>query len=177
MRARSEPEPDPNRTLWTGFTEVQVQVRQNMPGPGPDRTSDGLPLTTQNGGKCQHCWMSLLSLFLPSAIVKNTMWAFFLFTSQGNRLFIAILSTSTFISDTHFHSLFICSHSKLQLLDSTWIRDYLVHGGASFRALQCSRGVLDDFEHGKLGRNRSWLVSIIDSRTVVFVPTHSFARR
>ena len=47
MRARSEPEPDPNRTLWTGFTEVQVQgqtlvnrtqevqvqVRQNMPGP------------------------------------------------------------------------------------------------------------------------------------------------
>ena len=59
MRARSWPGPDLAQPLWPGSAEVQVQgqtqgepnlggqvqVQEKCPGPGPDRTSDSLPLT------------------------------------------------------------------------------------------------------------------------------------
>ena len=118
------------------------------------------PLTTRVEGKCKsHLWPLRMGacantservLFFTLLAVavrrcQDTTRAFSPFTSRGNRLLIAITSTSTFIFRHSFYPIFICHHSKLQLLDSTWFGDYLVYGGARFRAVQCSRGCVRYF--------------------------------
>ena len=109
------------------------------------------PLTTQNGGKCQHCWTSsLYSSCSCHQLLLNHDASILSFHILRQQAFTAILSTSTSISNTCFHSFsFVITqnynYSILHGLDIVWFM-----GLQGFELRNARGGVLDNFKHGKL---------------------------
>src|SRR5271168_4792511 len=101
--------------------------------------------------------MSLFFTLLAVAVrrCQDTTRAFFPFTSRGNGLLIAIISTSTFIFltliFTQFSFVITQNYNYSILLHGLEIIWFM--GVRGFELCDARGGVLDIFEHAKLDRN------------------------